>query len=96
MKVSLAKEDVLATKGHPFWLIGSGWRMAKEVADGDVLRAVSGSSVVRKVESAGEAEAYNLIVADFNTYFVGESGILVHDNTPRTPTQAILPGVVKN
>ena len=94
VKISFAKEDVLATKGHPFWLIGSGWRMAKEVADGDVLRAVSGSSVVRKVDAAGEAEAYNLIVADFSSYFVGETGILVHDNTPRTPTQAILPGVV--
>jgi hypothetical protein len=32
-------------------------------------------------------------VADFNTYFVGESGVLVHDNTPRTPTRAVLPGL---
>jgi hypothetical protein len=92
VKISFAKEDVLATKGHPFWITGVGWRMAKEVADGDVLHGVSGSSTIRSVKTVGEAEAYNLIVADFNTYFVGESGILVHDNTPRNPTQAIMPG----
>ena len=36
--------------------------------------------------------AYNLIVADFSTYFVAERGLLVHDNTPRKPTAALLPG----
>ena len=40
------------------------------------------------------AETYNLVVADFNTYFVGESGILVHDNTPRKPTRAVVPGML--
>ena len=39
--------------------------------------------------------AYNLIVADFDSYFVGDRGILVHDNTPRRPTAAILPGLAK-
>ena len=70
--------------------------MAKEVAKGDRLRGVSGSFEIRSVESAGEAEAFNLIVADFNTYFVGETGLLVHDNTPRQPTQAVSPGIARN
>jgi hypothetical protein len=96
VKISFSNEDILATKGHPFWVIGAGWRMAKEVGNGDVLHGVSGSSAIRKVEAAGEAETYNLIVAGFNTYFVGESGILVHDNTPRTPTQTIMPGILAN
>ena len=39
--------------------------------------------------------AYNLIVADYNSYFVGDRGILVHDNTPRMPTAAILPGLAR-
>jgi hypothetical protein len=46
-------------------------------------------------ESDGEAEAYNLVVADVDTYFVGDHGFLVHDNTPRRPTQAVLPGIAK-
>jgi len=48
---------------------------------------------VAAIESTDEAEAYNLIVADFNTYFVGKGGILVHDNTPRRPTRATVPGL---
>jgi hypothetical protein len=38
-------------------------------------------------------KSYNLIVADFHSYFVGDQGILVHDNTPRAPTAALLPGL---
>jgi len=96
VKISYGDEHLLSTRGHPFWLTGTGWRMAKEMAGGDVLRGVSGSSVIRSIESAGEAEAYNLVVANFNTYFVGNTGLLVHDNTPRSPSQVMLPGVAKN
>ena len=46
------------------------------------------------IAKSDEAEAYNLIVAEFNTYFVGKAGILVHDNTPREPTTATVPGLV--
>ena len=38
--------------------------------------------------------AYNLILDDFHGYFVGDRGILVHDNTPRKPTAALLPGLM--
>jgi hypothetical protein len=93
MNLALEGENVLATRGHPFWVVGTGWRMAKELGDAAVLHAVTGSTRVSAVEEAGDAEAYNLVVADFNTYFVGESGLLVHDNTPRQPTRAALPGL---
>jgi hypothetical protein len=49
---------------------------------------------VDAIEQADEVEAYNLIVADFNTYFVGKVGVLVHDNSPREPTSAKVPGLV--
>jgi hypothetical protein len=67
--------------------------MAKELADGAVLHGVTGAARVAAVEKIDAAEAFNLIVADFNTYFVGECGILVHDNTPRRPTRATIPGL---
>jgi len=38
--------------------------------------------------------AFNLVVADFDTYFVGEAGILVHDNMYRTPAQVATPGLL--
>jgi hypothetical protein len=92
LKLSLDGEELLTTRGHPFWVAGVGWRMAKELGDAAVLHAVTGSILLASVEPAGELEAYNLVVAEFNTYFVGESGVLVHDNTPRRPTKATLPG----
>jgi hypothetical protein len=67
--------------------------MAKELGDGAILHGVTSSPRVAAIEPAGESEAYNLVVADFNTYFVGHSGILVHDNTPRKPTLASVPGI---
>ena len=91
--LSLEKEHILATKGHPFWVAGVGWRMAKELGDDAVLHGVSGASRIKSITPAKDAEAYNLVVADFNTYFVGDSGILVHDNTPRQAAQLVVPGV---
>jgi hypothetical protein len=94
IKLTVDKEQIRVTLGHLFWVSGVGWRMAKELEDGALLHGVSGASAIRAKESDGEAEAYNLVVADLGTYFVGEHGFLVHDNTPRSSTQAIVPGVL--
>jgi hypothetical protein len=93
LNVKLNGEEIRTTLGHPFWVAGTGWRMAKELEDAAILHCVTGSKRVSAVKSSGQEEAYNLVVADFNTYFVGESGVLVHDNTPRTPTRATVPGL---
>jgi hypothetical protein len=94
MRISVGGEEIQATRGHPFWVAGVGWRMAKEIEGGAVLHGITCAPRIEAVEPAIDAEAFNLIVADFNTYFVGESGVLVHDNTPRKPTRATLPGLV--
>ncbi len=94
VKMSLGGEELQTTLGHPLWVSGIGWRMAKEVDQSAILHGVHGPVQVDAVEPADECEAFNLVVADFNTYFVGESGILVHDNTPRSPTAAVVPGLV--
>jgi hypothetical protein len=93
LKMCFEGEDLFTTRGHPFWVAGVGWRMAKEIGDAAVMHAVTGSTRVSAVQEAGEAESFNLVVADFNTYFVGDTGVLVHDNTPRRPTRATLPGL---
>ncbi|MGL4513314.1 MAG: polymorphic toxin-type HINT domain-containing protein [Lacipirellulaceae bacterium] len=77
--------ELRTTKGHPFWVVSKGWRMAKELAAGDVLWCVEGPSVVRSVEESIEGRAYNLVVEGTATYFVGRRGVLAHDNTPRRP-----------
>jgi len=37
--------------------------------------------------------AYNLVVADFGTYFVGKAGLLVHDNSPVVHQGNAVPGL---
>jgi len=96
VKISFDGEELRATPGHPFWVRGVGWRMVKELKEGAVIHGLSQSAKVRSVAAAEEGEAYNLIVADFSTYFVGRNGILAHDVTPQRPTQAIVPGVAAN
>lgn len=94
LKLTVDGEELQTTLGHPLWVAGVGWRMAKELADGAILHSVNGPVRVDAITEADEAEAYNLIVADFSTYFVGKSGVLVHDNTPREPTTAVVPGLM--
>ena len=94
LRVKIGSEAITTTLGHPFWVSGLGWQMAKEVSESASLHSVNGTARVSAVESANDAEAFNLVVADFNTYFVGEAGVLVHDNTFRRPTLAIIPGLI--
>jgi Pretoxin HINT domain len=93
LEVSTGDEKFQSTRGHPLWVAGVGWRMAKELEKGAVLNSLSGTGRIQAIQSAPEVETYNLVVADFNTYFIGSSGILAHDNTPRRPTQAVVPGL---
>lgn len=53
---------------------------------------------VRVVETqrGSRQETYNLIVAEFQTYFVGEDRVLCHDNTNRRATNAVVPGLIEN
>jgi hypothetical protein len=100
MKVGLGTESITATPSHPFWVAGQGWRMTKQLASSSRVHTLSGSVPVGSIETletppAYAGSAYNLIVADYSDYFVGEQGLLVHDNTPRAPTAAILPGLLR-
>jgi hypothetical protein len=47
-----------------------------------------------RIAETESVETFNLVVAYFNTYFVGESGVLVHDITPRRSTAAVVPGLL--
>jgi Pretoxin HINT domain len=87
-------ERLVATAGHVFWVSGSGWRMTKEIEVGDRLHTISGWSEVKSHEPVEAGETRNLVVADFNTYFVGEDRVLTHDVTlPQTVTGGV-PGEI--
>jgi hypothetical protein len=94
VEIQLERETIRATRGHPFWVSGIGWQMAKELQAGQWLHTTSGPAQIESVEQTGEAECFNMIVADFNTYFVGDAQVLVHDNNLRQVTTATVPGMV--
>jgi hypothetical protein len=94
LKITGGGEEIVTTLGHPFWVSGHGWKMAKQLQEGDLLHSLGGAVKVEKIAPAGQERAHNLVVDDFNTYFVGQAGLLVHDNEFRKPTRAIVPGLV--
>lgn len=94
LMLRLGSEQIQATLGHLFWVPGSAWKMAENLQPGTVLHGVKGPVLIDTVDPSTEIDVYNLVVADFSTYFVGESGVLVHDNTVREPTRAAVPGLV--
>lgn len=91
-RVQVGSETIAATRGHPFWSVGQGWRMAKELAPGDRLYTLAGGAAVTLIEDGPDWEAHNLVVDDFGTYFVGTTGLLVRDNTLRQVPIGPVPG----
>jgi hypothetical protein len=95
LRIKVSGGIIETTLGHPFWVDGKGWRMAKELQSGDSLHSLSGATPIETIEDAGDKKvAHNLVVNEFNTYFVGQQGLLVQDNEFRKPTQAIVPGLI--
>ena len=93
-RIKAGGEEVVTTLGHPFWVLGRGWRMAKQLQAGDLLHTLGGATTIESVQPlADDQPAHNLVVDDFNTYFVGQAGLLVHDNEFRKPTTAVVPGL---
>lgn len=95
IRIAADGQAVLCSGGHPFWVAGKGWVKARDVESGDRLHCVRGTTASRAVDTAAAQKTYNLIVADFHTYFIGEPQILTHDNTVRKPTHAVVPGLTE-
>jgi hypothetical protein len=74
-------ESLVASVYHRFWLAGLGWVTARELKPGDRLRTLGGLVRVTSIETGTEQPVYNLTVASSWSFFVGQTGALVHDNT---------------
>ena len=75
--------DIDTTTNHPFFVIDRGWVAAGDLVVGDEVYLLDGSTAVIigfELEQLSETiKVYNLEVADFNTYFVGDEAVLVHN-----------------
>jgi hypothetical protein len=93
VKFTAGHETFECSGGHHFWIAGDGWKKASQLEPGMLVHGAEGPLPILTVESGAEAETFNLVVADFSTYFVGQQKILSHDFTPRRPTSAVVPGL---
>jgi len=94
VNISLADETIVASGGHPFWVVGQGWVNARHLEPDMRIYTTTSTAAVNsiKIDEAGGQPVYNLIVEEFHNYFAGNSHLLLHDPTPREPTLGPVPG----
>ena len=93
VKIEAGNSVIQASNGHPFWVSGEGWVLARDLASGMELHCATGSQRITAISAGDEIETHNLIVDGFCTYFVGPHRVLSHDNSDRRPTNAVVPGL---
>jgi hypothetical protein len=93
MTLRFGEESIVCTQGHRFWSSGSGWIKARDLAPQTLLHTVTGNTPVWTAKKGETAETYNLVVADFHTYFVGKTGILCQDLLIPRGTHSVVPGL---
>ena len=86
-RIDLGNEAIVATGIHRFWKAGQGWVMARELKPGDRLRTIGGIALVKAVEPDKVQPVFNLQIADGDSFFVGNDGVLAHDNSIVNPTE---------
>jgi hypothetical protein len=91
--VRLGDEAIVTTGGHRFWRSGSGWVKSRDLESQSLLHTVTGNATIWTAKKGEAAKTYNLVVADFHTYFVGRTGILSQDVLPPRATGCLVPGL---
>lgn len=91
--VKVGYDSLTTSGGHLFWVAGQGWVKARELEPESKLHQVTATAAVRTVEETEFVKTYNIVVADFHTYFVGQGQVLCHDNTIKATTDAVVPGL---
>lgn len=81
-RIDLGRETLFPTGIHRFWRSGHGWVMARDLKAGDRLRTKDRVQPV-----------FNLLVEGGDDYYVGEQGILAHDNGFVDPVEHPFDGV---
>ncbi|MBI3649416.1 MAG: Hint domain-containing protein [Acidobacteria bacterium] len=81
LDIKVAGETIKTTPEHRFWVEGKGWVAAGELGIGSRLVTKEGKIVcVKSIKRHdGLFKVYNLEVENAHTYFVGKSGVLVHN-----------------
>lgn len=76
------KEELKMTAYHPVYVKDRGWVKAINLRQGDLLETMDGTSQVTKVEKTRHeepVEVYNFQVEEWESYFVSEMRVYVHN-----------------
>ncbi|MHC5539765.1 polymorphic toxin-type HINT domain-containing protein, partial [Singulisphaera rosea] len=87
LRVEIDGEPIVATGIHRFWKVGQGWVMARDLKSGDAVRILGGVGRVSSVGLAPTQPVYNLEGGESQSFFVGRTAALVHDNSPVVPVR---------
>jgi hypothetical protein len=83
MHIHVNGQEIVTTPGHPFYSPVKGWTNAVQLRAGDILVLVNGEYViVEQVQHEileASVKVYNFNVEDYHTYYVADSGVLVHN-----------------
>ena len=84
--VTIGGETIDSTTNHPYFVVGYGYVDAGNLIEGDTVLLANGKEgKVERVEIEFLTEpvtVYNFEVKDWHCYFVGEAGVLVHNEKP--------------
>lgn len=83
-----AEQRIEATTEHPFWVESKGWVAACKLQTGDVLQRIDGGAGLRvaSAQLTGTcADVFNFEVQRIHNYFVGAQGVLVHNESEKSP-----------
>ncbi len=82
-RLTIDGEEIETTANHPFYTEDGEAVEAKDLKEGDKLSTADGESATveqtEKVIHNEPVKVYNLAVLDTHTYYVGEVGVLVHN-----------------
>jgi intein/homing endonuclease len=81
--VDVGLEALRCTGDHPFWVNGKGWTAVRKIGVGDELATASVNTLrvenIRSERLTSPVIVVLLTVDEPHNYFVGMSGILVHN-----------------
>ena len=94
LRITIGENSLRASGGHPFWVSGQGWVRARELKAGMYLHGLASPTRISAVETEEKSSrSFNIVVADFHSYFVGSEQVFSHDNTVRQPVENKVPGL---
>lgn len=93
VQLNAGADAITCTDGHRFWVAGEAWTKARDLKPKHLLHTARGTIRVESVSEADVDRTYNLVVADFHSYFVGKQALLVQDLPLPRSTNCVVPGL---